>query len=320
MATLSDVAKKAVVSKMTVSRVINHPDKVSPELRELVYNAMKELNYVPNYAARALVQNRTQVVKLLILEEMDTTEPYYMNLLAGIAIELDQYHYSLQLVTRNSHAIGRCDGLIVTGMRHDDYDKLINRLDQPVVLFGQNNEGYDYVDVDNEKGMQMATDHVISLGCQCIFFFGINVDEPFMFSRKLGYEKSMRRAYLMPHVHLMKNSSHVAQNEALKLMNSVQGKTAFVCASDRLGIGVVRAAQCLGLEVPKVVVVTGFDGVFLDRISHPMLTTIRQPIIDMGKMCAELLLEKIDHGGKNIGNRVFQPELIVRESTVETKW
>ena len=70
---------------MTVSRVINHPEQVTDELKELVYEAMRELDYRPNAAAKALANNRTQIIKLLILEEMDTTEPYYMFLLTGIA-------------------------------------------------------------------------------------------------------------------------------------------------------------------------------------------------------------------------------------------
>ena len=78
MITLNDVAKKANVSKMTVSRVINHPDQVRPELRELILDVMAQLNYQPNAAARALVGRRTRVIKLTIFEDMDTTEPYYM--------------------------------------------------------------------------------------------------------------------------------------------------------------------------------------------------------------------------------------------------
>ena len=81
MTTLSDVAKKANVSKMTVSRVINHPQQVTPELRKIVEKAMEQLNYHPNSVASALAHNRTNVVKLVILEDIDTTEPYYMNLL-----------------------------------------------------------------------------------------------------------------------------------------------------------------------------------------------------------------------------------------------
>ena len=103
MPTLSDVAKVANVSKMTVSRVINHPEQVTEELRELVYAAMTELDYRPNKVAKALAQNRTLVVKVMILEELDTTEPYYMNLLIGIANELNNNHYALQLVTPYSN-------------------------------------------------------------------------------------------------------------------------------------------------------------------------------------------------------------------------
>ncbi len=316
MATLSDVARRAMVSKMTVSRVINHPEQVSPELRQLVYNSMKALNYVPNYVAQALVHHRTQVIKLLILEEMDTTEPYYMNLLAGIAVELDQRHYSLQLVTRSSHTICRCDGLIVTGMREDDYESIISRLEQPVILFGENMKGYDYVDVDNKKGMKITTEHVMAQGCSNILFYGIDIEEPFMLSRIAGYEETMKGKKLLPQINLMKNSSHIAQFEAEKVLKKISERVAFVCASDRLGIGVVHAAQRLGMAIPDQVMITGFDGVFLDRIAQPKLTTVRQPIVEMGKTCAKLLLDKIDQDGRSQGICVYKPELVIRNTTV----
>ena len=85
MTTLSDVAKEANVSKMTVSRVINHPEQVTPELRAMVEKAMEKLNYHPNSIAQALVNNRSNVVKFVTLEDIDTTEPYYTNLLFGFA-------------------------------------------------------------------------------------------------------------------------------------------------------------------------------------------------------------------------------------------
>ncbi|EUJ32028.1 transcriptional regulator [Listeria floridensis FSL S10-1187] len=172
MATLADVAKRANVSKMTVSRVINHPGQVSDELKALVYEAMKALDYVPNFAARALVQNRTQVIKFLILEEIDTVEPYYMNLLTGISRELDKHYYSLQLVTKKSQNIGSYDGLIVTGVREEDFSQNILNIDKPVILYGENTRGFDYIDVDNKMGTKIATEHVKSLGFTRIVFFG----------------------------------------------------------------------------------------------------------------------------------------------------
>lgn len=316
MATLSDVAKKAIVSKMTVSRVINHPETVTDELKKLVYSAMEELNYIPNYAARALVQNRTQVVKLLILEEMDTTEPYYMNLLTGISRELDRHHYALQLVTRKSLNIGQCDGIIATGLRKVDFEGVIKAFEKPVVVFGQNEMGYDFIDVNNEKGVYMATRHVMGLGNRNVIFFGIDLDEPFERSREKGYLQAMNEGLKETRVFRMENSSKKSECLAKELLASLKGPAAFVCASDRIALGVIRAAQSLGKRIPEDTAVTGYDGVFLDRISSPRLTTVRQPVVEMGEACAKTLLKKINEGGAAQGNRFFEPELIVRESTL----
>lgn len=314
--TISDVAKLAHVSKMTVSRVINHPEQVSDDLKKLVYDAMEKLNYVPNYAARALVSNRTQVIKFLILEEMDTTEPYYMNLLAGIAKELDRNYYSFQLVTRKSMDIGQCDGMIATGVRSYDYDTILKEFSKPIILFGQSDRGYDFIDVDNEKGMRLTTRHVVSLGFEKIYFFGIDLQEPFMSARLQGYLDTVNSYGLPNYLYRMKNSSRVAERNAKEILSNWKEKCAFVCASDRIALGVIRAAQSLQLQIPDQVVVTGFDGVFLDRISSPHITTIRQPVVEMGEACARMLLKKIQEDGKAQGHRFFEPELLVRPSTV----
>ncbi|KAA6474005.1 LacI family DNA-binding transcriptional regulator [Bacillus swezeyi] len=316
MATLSDVAKKANVSKMTVSRVINHPETVTDELKKLVHSAMKELNYIPNYAARALVQNRTQVVKLLILEEMDTTEPYYMNLLTGISRELDRHHYALQLVTRKSLNIGQCDGIIVTGLRRADFEGVIKAFEKPVVVFGQNEIGYDFIDVNNEKGTYMATRHVIGLGVRDVVFFGIDLDEPFELAREKGYIKAMKGSLGKVNIFRMANSSKKSECRAREVLETMEYPAAVVCASDRIALGVIRAVQSLGKNIPEDVAVTGYDGVFLDRISSPRLTTIRQPVVEMGEACARTLLKKINEDGASQGDQFFEPELIVRESTL----
>lgn len=137
MTTLSDVAKEANVSKMTVSRVINHPEQVTPELRAMVEKAMEKLNYHPNSIAQALVNNRTNVVKFVTLEDIDTTEPYYMNLLFGFARGLNTKQYAMQLVTDpNQIEKEHADGYLITGARNKDYE-LFDKLDKPFVLFGE---------------------------------------------------------------------------------------------------------------------------------------------------------------------------------------
>ena len=175
---------------MTVSRVINHPETVTDELKKLVHSAMKELNYIPNYAARALVQNRTQVVKLLILEEMDTTEPYYMNLLTGISRELDRHHYALQLVTRKSLNIGQCDGIIATGLRKADFEGLIKVLKSLSLYSGKMKWATILLMLTMKK--EPIWQHVTSLvWASAMSSFGIDLDEPFERSREKGYLKAM---------------------------------------------------------------------------------------------------------------------------------
>ena len=314
MPTLSDVAKKANVSKMTVSRVINHPEKVTDELKELVFAAMKELDYKPNVAAKALANNRTQVIKFFILEEIDTTEPYYMNLLMGISKELDKHQYSLQLVTENSFDVGQSDGYIITGMRaeHNDW---VERLEKPFVLFGENRYGYDYVDTDNTKGTELATEHAIEQGYEKIVYVGIDVKEPFEFSREAGYINTMQRYKKVPEIVRFQNRSRYSNRYIEEEFARYPKNTAFVCSSDRLAIGVERGLQKNKASIPEDYGVVGFDGVFLDQIAYPRLTTIKQPVVEMGMACATMLLNKIKQKGAPQGNQLFEAQLIVRGST-----
>lgn len=100
------------------------------------------------------------------------------------------------------------------------------------------------------------------------------------------------------------------------MLASFDAPAAVVCASDRIALGVIRAVQSLGKRIPEDVAVTGYDGVFLDRIASPRLTTVRQPVVEMGEACARILLKKINEDGAPQGNQFFEPELIVRESTL----
>lgn len=314
MPTLADVAKKANVSKMTVSRVINHPEQVTDELKELVFSAMAELDYRPNIAAKALVSNRSQIIKLFILEEIDTTEPYYMNLLMGIAKCIGKAHYSLQLVTNDAFDVGSCDGYIITGVREKDFD-WIDRLEKPVVLFGENRFGYDYVDSDNHYGTAKATQYALDNGYQTIVYIGIDEDEPFELSREKGYLSIMKDQDLPSKILRFPNHSTMAENYLTENWQDFQEKTCFICSSDRLALGIVRGITKEKGRIPDDFGVIGFDGVFLDQISSPKLTTVKQDIVRMGEVCGEMLLKKIAEKGESQGNRRFFPELILRETT-----
>lgn len=314
MPTLTDVAKLANVSKMTVSRVINHPEQVTEELRELVFKAMKELDYRPNNVAKALAQNRTLIVKVMILEELDTTEPYYMNLLIGIASGLDKKHYALQLVTQTSVNQTECDGFIIMGMREGDYS-FIKELKKPVVLFGENTYGFTYVDSDNFGGTAKATAYAIDRGYQKIVFVGIDVEAPFEQSRENGYIETMQQAGMETEILRFENYSTQTKDYFHTHINHYPQNTCFICSSDRLALGVERGIFQGGYSVPNDYGVIGFDGVLLDQVAEPKLTTVKQEVRQMGEHCADLIINKIQHPNQVIKSIELDTQLIIREST-----
>ncbi|WP_125705328.1 LacI family DNA-binding transcriptional regulator [Lacticaseibacillus daqingensis] len=315
MVTLSDVAKRANVSKMTVSRVINHPEQVTTELREIVVAAMTALNYQPNVAAKALANNRSNVVKFLILEDIDTTEPYYMNLLFGIARGLDKQQYALQLITdRDRLTIGNADGYLITGARTRDFPWL-DELKRPLVLFGENRYGYDFIDTDNKLGTQLATQYALAKNYQSLIFIGIDVKEPFEYSREAGYINTLQQHAKLPRIYRMANRSHLSQQYITQHWQEFAPNTCFICASDRLAVGVVRAILQQGGNIPKDFGVIGHDGVFLDQVSNPQLTTVQQQVPLLGEHLARMLLAKIAQSGAQQGEVLLAPQLVARGTT-----
>lgn len=314
--TLSDVAKKANVSKMTVSRVINHPERVTEELKIMVHAAMKELNYKPNVMAKALANNRTQIIKLLILEEMDYVEPYYMQLLVGIANELEKHSYGLQLVTKRNTQIGDSDGYIVCGMRETDY-KWLNTLDKPMVLFGENTHGYDFVDSDNQKSIEKAVEYGVLLNYETIVFIGMDVNEPFALSREKGYRNAMEMYGLKQQVVKLENRSRFSATFIRENWQEFNSNTLFICATDRLALGISRELQEQGGNIPEEYGIIGHDGVFLDQIAYPFLTTLKQSLDEMGAAAVQLVLKKINAGGLPQENAIFETELKLGGTTRE---
>ncbi|MFD1440857.1 MULTISPECIES: LacI family DNA-binding transcriptional regulator [Lacticaseibacillus] len=316
MVTLSDVAKQANVSKMTVSRVINHPEQVTPELRCLVEEAMTALNYHPNSAAKALANNRTNVIKVVILEDIDTTEPYYMSLIFGIAKGLDKQGYALQLVTDRAHLTGgnRADGFIVTGERAKDIP-LIEQLTQPFVIFGENRYGFDYIDSDNKAGTALATNYALAKNYQSIVFIGLDVKESFEYSREAGYINTLQQHQKIPQIYRLANHSHVSQAFITDNWHKFAPDTCFICASDRIAVGVERGILENGGNVPRDFGIIGFDGVFLDQVANPQLTTVKQPVQQLGELLARMLLQKLAQSGAQQGEVLVTPELVTRGST-----
>lgn len=312
MANLADVAHRAHVSKMTVSRVINHPEKVSKEVRDAVRAAIEAVGYQPNRMAQALVTNRHYVIEFLVLEDVVTVEPNYAILLLQLADLLNKKGYTLQISTKiqDNHQI---DGVIVSGWRHADLAAL-EALNVPVVLYGESplDHGMAFVDSDNRLGTTLATQHLIQAGYDKIIYIGMQVDLPFMREREQGYLDTMAANKRVSRVYTVANHSHEAERLIDNLMPHLPENTGIVCATDRIALGVVRA---LGRNhgIPDKYGVVGFDGVFIDQITSPQLTTIRQPFEQIAQALVDNLFLQLNNG--ELGMQRLAPDLIIRDTT-----
>ncbi len=209
---------------------------------------------------------------------------------------------------------GRADGYLITGARNKDYE-LFDQLDKPFVLFGENHRGYDFVDNDNQLGEKIATEYAMNRFYKQIIFIGIDIKEPFEYSREAGYINTLQKNQIIPQIYRVPNHSHSAQDLIHEHFSEFKKDTCFICASDRIAIGVERQLLIENGKVPEDFGVIGYDGVFLDQVANPKLTTIKQPIMEMGEMLANMLLKKIEQSGSPQGEVMIKPTLIRRGST-----
>jgi len=329
MVSIKDIAKLAGISPSTVSRVVNERQYVKPEIRERVLALVKETGYVPNNAARSMVLRRTFTVGIVI---PDTFNMFQRQLFSTIEHNLESFGYrtSFFFVKWEPESELRClrrlkgeklDGIImVHEIRHPDYYEYLSRAALPVVLctFDNNEHSFHSIHVDEEVGAMAATRHLIDLGHRRI---GLLSGSYFSFAgqRARAYRAAIERAGLAYDEDLVTRAPYYNAESGREGMRSLLSKstglTAVFAETDELAIGAMRALFEAGLRVPRDVSVIGFDDIDICAYLAPGLTTVRQPIQEMGRTTAEIMSRLIE--GKDAGpaSKVFGYELVVREST-----
>ncbi|WP_077601806.1 LacI family DNA-binding transcriptional regulator [Oceanobacillus sojae] len=328
MVTIKDIAKLANVSTATVSYVLNNTRPVHPDKEKKVREAIKELNYVPNSAARGLRSKKNQTIGLVIT---DITNPFYPNLAKGCQEVLKQNDYTLMMYNSDeqhdqiSNVVrhvreGKLDGIILANLVTTDIDNLkaLNELNFPTVIVHRNlkNINMDSVVVDNYSGAHAGTEHLIGLGHKNIIFFqGIN-ESPVTIERKNGYIDAMKTNGLEPCIKEGKGSYQASYSQTLKLINdeSQKNPTAIFASSDIMAFGVMDAVKTQGLSVPEDISVIGYDDLFMSSWNSIQLTTVRVPTFELGKQAARLLLRKMNNDSEKKNHLVLQTELIIRKT------
>jgi DNA-binding LacI/PurR family transcriptional regulator len=338
--TIVDIAKRAGVAPMTVSRVINESGYVSGEAREKVERAVKELNYHPNGLARSLKRQRTHVVGILL---PDIANPFSAELVGGIQEALIPRGYSSFIsasersVQREQAALRaffdhRVDGIIVATRETKAGNEFLLRLaerDLPMVVVGRalNHPQVDRVTADHWKGAYEAVEHLIALGHKRIGFAGVSAINGAGLRRYQGYLDALRENDLPIDEKLIvgpvsqSGPGYSTQDDGYagmkKLLALRKRPTAVFARNDFTAMGAICAIRDAGLSIPENVAVVGFDNVPLAAYSAPPLTTVNQPTGAQGSEAARLLLERIE-GDRTRERReiCLDCHLVIRQSTV----
>lgn len=335
MATLYDVARKAGVSKTLVSRVINHQSGVGEGSRERILAAMKELNYIPNGMARALVTGKTSIIGII----MDSLcDPYFFRLIQGIEAEIARSNYHVIFCSGNNDAqikeqyidlfsSGRTDGVIIYGSNYDDVE-LINRISRsnfPIAVVENviDDGEVNNVIVENAYGSGLMVRHLYEIGCRSILHITGSRLNRVAVDRKRGYEEAMRDLKLEPETvdceYFELECGYGAVEQLLRERGKDHLPDAIYFGADVLAYGGIMALMDNGLRVPEDLKAAGFDddSPFHYRVERklPGLTTIRQPLYSIGAETVKLLLAQIKTPEMKREKRIFYPELVIREST-----
>ena len=330
MATIKDVARLSGVSVATVSRVINHSPKASEASRLAVKSAMETLNYHPNANARALAQQSTETVGLVV---GDVSDPFFGAMVK--AVEQVAYQTGNFLLIGNGYhneqkerqAIEqlirhRCAALVVHAKVLPD-EELLHLMKQipGMVLINRIIPGYEQrcVALDDRYGAWLATRHLIQQGHTQIGYLCSNHQISDAEDRLRGYHDAMRE-HNLPFNDRLVTYGEPDESGGEQAMTELLGRgrnfTAVACYNDSMAAGAMGVLNDNGIEVPAEISLIGFDDVLVSRYVRPRLTTVRYPIVTMATQAAELALALADKRPPPDITHLFSPTLVRRHSVV----
>lgn len=325
---IKDVAKEAGVSIATVSRVLNNIDVVNEETKKKVLDVIEKLGYMPNIVARSLKTQETRTIGIII---PDISNQFYPEVVRGAEDVSNIYDYNIILCNTDLDLEKEIsylrvlrekmvDGVIyMSNSIQEGSLKLINDLNMPVVLVETTDEENKLpsVVIDNVQAAFDATEFLIKKGNKNIAYIGRgNEGNNAASLRYVGYKKALEK-YKLPFDEKLVHIGGTKPSDGYKGINSILKEAKFdaaFCASDEVAMGAINALRENGLRVPEDVDIIGFDDIYSAKVFYPKLTTVAQPMYDMGSVGMRMLIKIINHEQLSQEHFVLQYQLTVRET------
>jgi DNA-binding LacI/PurR family transcriptional regulator len=332
--TLEEVAARAGVSRATASRVLRGDHKVSEHARTVVLDAARAISYVPNLAARSLVTGRSDSVAFLVeeSEERMFADPFFLGMLRSaqetVAASGRQLVFTVMNRAEDQRrflayaAGGHVDGVLMMSLHGKDrLPKRLEDLGVPTVLSGRplsNGRRLWYVDADNVGGAELATSYLLEQGRRHVATVAGPLDMCAGQDRLAGYRSAVEAAGLEYDESLVSVGDFTSvggQTAAARLLAQRPDVDAIFAASDLSAFGVIRAVQAAGRQVGDDLAVIGFDDIPAAAEHVPPLTTVRQPIAELGTAMTRLLLDRIEGADDDLPRGTVLPVELVRRET-----
>jgi DNA-binding LacI/PurR family transcriptional regulator len=329
--TIADVASAAGVSKTAVSFAFNNPERLGHATLERVLGVAQDLGYTPHPAARALSTRRSGTIGLLIPQRLSTVfgNPFVSELIQGLGEQCDEHDLTLLLVPpldgslEQAIRVASVDGFISLGLSPDDTAvRVLERIGIPnVMVDSEGSAGHPAVNVDDEGGAEAAARHLLELGHRRIAILVLppvraqKDPSPSVMRRLSGYRNAIDAAGAPEPTTVVAGISVAAGGRAFESLPRGRGRpTGVLAMSDMAAIGVLGAAESARIRVPADLSVVGFDDIPASGWTSPPLTTVRQPIVEKGRLAARILIQRMN--GKSVDSpRPLRTTLVVRKST-----
>lgn len=327
--TIKDVAKQANTSKSTVSRFLNG-QRVKKKTEEAIAQAIKELNYHPNMNARRLASSRTLNIGIVV---DDISNYFYSTIISEIEVITNQHGYQCVFFSRKSNKKqekeylnmlyeGEVDGLIMVSFykRDEDLIAAIQEIPYPIILIGDDAgcKEVHSVDVDNYSGTYELVEYLHQIGHHNIAYIAGPDTAAATHQRMAGYRAALQTLSIefRPEWIVSSNWSKEGGYEAMMqlLERERRGFTAVIASNDEMAIGALRAANDRGFHVPQDFSLIGFDDIPMSAWVNPGLTTANQPLHQIGRRAAEMMMELLKTSEMKYQRHLFKTNMVIRQS------
>jgi len=328
-ASIKDVAREAGVSIATVSRVLNDIDVVNEDTKKKVKDAIKKLSYRPNIVARSLKTQKSSTIGIII---PDISNQFYPEIVRGCEDVANIYNYNIMLcnadldVDKEMESLRilkekMIDGVIyMSNSIENNVISLIKELEMPIVLVETTDtEGiFPSVTIDNVMAAADAVKYLINKGNKKIAYVGTTIDKiNALTKRYIGYKKGLEESGI-DLVEELTYFGGVKARDGYRGINTILDKVNEIdgvfCASDEIAMGVINALRDRGIKVPEDIDVMGFDDIYSASVFYPKLTTIAQPMYDMGSVSMRMLIKSINDLPVDEKHFVLPYKIVERDS------